>query len=90
MESSTPIQSVTMDLFISDFDSDFNCNLDNWSGTPDELIEIAAEAGKDLLPTKSEKRYQKVYENFEQWKTSKGATSNSERLVDAYFTVIAK
>jgi hypothetical protein len=63
METSATIQSVDMDVVSSDFDSDFDGDgeLDNRSGTPNELIEIAAGASKDLLPTKSEKRYQQVY-----------------------------
>lgn len=82
---------IDMDDWDNDLDSDieFDCELDNRPGTPNELIEAASEANKELLPSKSKDRYQKVYDNFEEWKKSKKATSNSERVFIAYFTELA-
>ncbi|KAG4074943.1 hypothetical protein HA402_009368 [Bradysia odoriphaga] len=42
-------------------------------GTPDELVNAADEASKDLLPSKSKDRYQQVYNNFQKWKAVKNA-----------------
>lgn len=77
--------SSNVDLYI-----DLDCDLDQRSGTSVELIEAAGEASKDLLPSKSKDRYQKEYDNFQKWKSTKAAMSNSERVVIPYFTEMGK
>lgn len=71
-----------------DFQADSNDfeSSDKRPVTPQELIETAATATKELLPSKSHNRYEQVYEGFQQWKKLKEATSNSERVLLAYFT----
>lgn len=69
-------------------DSDFE--FDERAGTPVDLIEAAAEASEDLLPSKSKERYQKVYDDYIKWKQTKKATSDSERVVVAYFNEMIK
>lgn len=71
-----------------DFQADSNDfeSSDNRPSTPQELIETAAAASKELLPTKSHNRYEQVYQGFQQWKKLKDTTSNSERVLLAYFT----
>lgn len=71
------------------FDSD-EIYSDERPGTPVEIIETAAEASADLLPAKSKGRYQKVYDNFQKWKSVKKATSNSERVVLSYLSELEK
>lgn len=39
-----------------------------------------------FLPAKSKNRYEQVYDNFQEWKILKQATSNSEIVLMAYFT----
>ncbi|KAJ6647911.1 hypothetical protein Bhyg_03135, partial [Pseudolycoriella hygida] len=46
---------------------------DQRPGTPHELIEIADNASKELLPAKSKQRYLLVYKSFQKWKHSKEA-----------------
>jgi len=41
---------------------------DNRPATPDELIEAANFAMKNLLPTKSNEKYEQAFNSFEQWK----------------------
>lgn len=71
-----------------DFQADSNDfeSSDNRPGTPQELIEAAATATKELLPSKSHSRYEQVYKEFQNWKKKKETTSNSERVLLAYFT----
>lgn len=64
-----------------DLDEDF----DQRPGTPIEIIEADGTAAANLLPSKSKLRYEQAYNNFLQWKTMNGATSNSERVLLAYF-----
>lgn len=70
-----------------DFGSDFE--IEDRPGTPEELVETAALASRNLLPTKSKTRYEQVYECFQQWKKDKKASSNSERVLLAYFTELS-
>jgi len=55
-------------------------------GTPLELITAAEFAAMQTLPKLSIDRYNKVYDEFQKWKTFKSATSNSERVLMAYFS----
>lgn len=52
-----------------------------------EEIENAANAAtEDLVPSKSRKVYETVFEDFEKWSKEKGATDNfSEKVLLAYF-----
>lgn len=77
-----------MDLDDAFLDSIFES--ENRSGTPTELIEAAEGATKKLLPSKSLERYQQVYDQFEEWKKLKQTTSNSERVLLAYFTELSE
>lgn len=77
-----------MDLDDAFLDSIFESK--NRSGTPTELIEAAEGATKKLLPSKSLERYQQVYDQFEEWKKLKQTTSNSERVLLAYFTELSE
>lgn len=63
---------------------------DNRPSTPTEIIEAAISVNKNLLPDKSSIRYQQVYDSFQEWKKSKGAVSNSERTLMAYFGELEK
>lgn len=74
---------------VSDFGSDFD-EMDDRPGTPDELIHAAGAATKNLLPFKSRNRYEQVYRNYEAWKASKRATSNSERVLLSYFSELGE
>lgn len=53
--------------------------------TPEELVNIASSASKKLLPQKSKNRYFQIYQNFQDWKKEKKNTSNSERVLLAFF-----
>lgn len=66
----------------SDFDFNF-CDSDR-PATPTEPVEAAAKASEELLPMKSKGRYKEVYNNYQKWKESKKATSDSERVVLVY------
>lgn len=72
-------------------DSDMECEENHERpGAPEVLVEAANEASKELLPSKSKDRYQQVFDNFQKWKESKNCTSNSERVLLAYFSEMAK
>lgn len=60
------------------------------TNTPNELINEASEASKQLLPSKSKARYDQIYNDYTEWKKLKNATSNSERTVLSYFSEMAK
>lgn len=60
------------------------------AGTPDELIEAAGLAANIAIPLKSKGRYDHAYDQFSKWKQSKKTVSNSERVVVAYFSELAK
>ncbi|KAG4079588.1 hypothetical protein HA402_011539 [Bradysia odoriphaga] len=62
--------------------------LDERSGTPDELIEMANSATKDLLPVKSKARYEQTFCEFKNWQKTKNTTSNSERVLLSYFSAL--
>lgn len=80
------------DLIVMDveMDSENELQFDERAGTPIELIDAATEASKDLLPSKSKYRYQKVYDNYIKWKETKKAISDSETVVVAYFNEMIK
>lgn len=65
---------------------DFEFDVGERPGTPEELIKAAAAANENLLPSKSKVRYQKVYDEYKAWKEKKFASSNSERVVTAFFS----
>ncbi|KAG4081131.1 hypothetical protein HA402_011976 [Bradysia odoriphaga] len=73
---------------ITDFGSDFE--MESRPTTPPEVIKAACDAKTNLLPKKSNDRYQQAYNSFQAWKSSKGATSNSERTLLAYFNEMKK
>ncbi|KAJ6638133.1 hypothetical protein Bhyg_10866 [Pseudolycoriella hygida] len=72
-----------------DSDDDFVVNYSERPGTPIELVQSAAKANQELLPTKSKNRYEEAYNSYEKWKGSKGATSNSETVLLAYISEMA-
>ncbi|KAJ6649579.1 hypothetical protein Bhyg_04817, partial [Pseudolycoriella hygida] len=61
---------------LSEMTDDSEQSADQRPGTPDELIEIADNASKELLPAKSKQRYLQVYKSFQKWKHSKEATKS--------------
>ncbi|XP_037051392.1 uncharacterized protein LOC119085184 [Bradysia coprophila] len=63
-----------------------DCDLDERPGTPDELIEMANSASKELLPFKSKARYEQTLREFKNWQETKKTTSNSERVLLSYFS----
>ncbi len=77
MEGSSKAEIVEMDFV------DLS---ENRPATPEELIAAASTATEKLLPAKSKARYEQVYYSFQQWKEEKKTTSNSERVLLAYFT----
>lgn len=78
---------MEMDLE-GDLGSDFE--LEERPTTPQELVNIALSASKKLLPRKSKNRYEQIYQNFQDWKKLKKTTSNSERVLLAFFAELGE
>lgn len=52
--------------------------------TPSDVIDESKEIENDLLPNKSEKKYNQVYKNFKDWQLTKQTTSASEEMILVY------
>lgn len=55
----------------------------------EEILEMAESALDELIPTKSRKIYEYVYSAYVNWKTSKGITDTSEKVLLAYFKMLS-
>lgn len=74
----------------SETDSDVELNFEfDRPATPMDLVEAADEASKETVPEKSKSRYEEAYKKYLEWKESKNATSNSERVILAYISEMA-
>ena len=63
---------------------------DEFCLTPEEINTKANSALNNLLPEKSKFRYEKVYNQFMEWKTRNGVSSFSENVFIAYFEELAQ
>lgn len=63
---------------------------DEFSSTPPNIVQLAANTTENLLPEKSRGRYEKVYQQFMDWRTTNNVNSFSENVLLAYFGEIAK
>lgn len=59
------------------------------SSTPPCVIQAATSASNDILPQKSQQRYQFVYEKFITWRKDNRVTSFSENVLMAYFGTLS-
>ncbi|KAL1493540.1 hypothetical protein ABEB36_009244 [Hypothenemus hampei] len=70
--------------------SEFELENQDISGTPPVLIEMAKQVQLNLLPQKSKKRYELMYDAFTKWQKEYKTTSVSERTLTAYFQGLAE
>ncbi len=61
-----------------------------FTSTPPNIMEMAEESTKNLLPEKSKGRYNQVYKFFMDWRLQNKVKSFSENVMMAYFGEIAK
>ena len=57
---------------------------------PEEILLLAQEAKKCVIPEKSKKQYDRAYRLFQDWKTKKQCQSNCEKMILAYYADYSK
>lgn len=62
---------------------------ETFSLTPLEVLKAAEETSINLLPEKSRKKYEKVYNEFLNWRCAKNTSSFSENVLLAYFSELS-
>lgn len=62
-----------------------NSDIEGIPSTPPHISEKAENAAKNLLPQKSKKVYEKLYQRFMDWRNTNNISTFSENVLIAYF-----
>lgn len=62
----------------------------DFDGTPPDILEKAMYATSSLIPSKSQEKYESVYQKFMDWHSKSAANSFSENVLLAYFATLSE